>query len=724
MYRRARLGYQAGPRRATRAAVTKQKMGRSKKSARESGPGGEERLGDVIRWLVMLLVFAVPIFVYPPMVDMYDLAKVTLVRFAALALLILWALWLATCERVQWRRSTADFPLAMWLIVLTLATAFSGNPLLAFIGAFKRHEGLSTFIIYGLIFWVTVQFFSRYSQYVGMRFVLFMSANLISVYAILQRMGMPMTGSWGRGWDWLNFSSQKYELARSFATLGNPVFLAVFVAFVLPLALAAFLQKGSLQAKVFYGTTTLLSGTALTFTYSRGGWAGGLVGLVVLAVLMRRHLRSRLKEIAVLAVIALAAIAFVSWAPIPRAGSAESIVTRALSSFDENTGSSATRLQMWKSTAGLIKDNPLGIGAELFKATYPRYRPIALVRLEGEMSLPDRPHNELLYVASISGVLGLMAYLWFLCVVWWQAGRWLKVRNQESRMAVAGLLAATVSYSTATLFSFSMITATPIFYVFMAMLLLMTSDNADARRVTLEIGGAGKVAMAALVGVAILVGGLGAYFASRIASADSYYNQGTGMEAYGDTSQAVTSFSEAVRLNPWQNTYRISLGGNLAIKGKSGGDAQSLEQAIQVFEEGVAFDPLDEDIWANLGDAQKAYATNFNQVQMFAEAEESLKRAIEIDPWFSAPNRGLGEIRLRQGRNDEALRYFEAASRINPTDADTIFFMGVAYDALGEKPAAIAAMKRVLKMNPNHQQASDALDKLVPAAGGERKTGN
>ncbi len=689
----------------------------AKKKRKTAPPPKSLRFEDeVIGWLILLIVLLVPTLVYPPMLDMYDLAKATTVRILVISLLFFWWLRVSFGERATLRRGVGDAPLAAFLTILGATVVTSVVPIISLVGAFKRHEGWTTFLAYGVIYFTTVNFVRRYSDLKRILFVTFVASNLAAIYAVLQRTGIPYSSSWGRGWDWLAFSADKYELVRAFSSLGNPVFLASYMAMILPLALAAYFSARGLADQAFAAVTGLLALAALIFTYSRGGWWGALAGVIVLLVMAAPAIARRWKALAV----AVALIVLLGWlidlAPIQRQGVGSSVIERAVSSVKLGEGSTATRAEMWKSTFNVIKARPLtGFGLEVFKEVYPRYRTERLVRLEGEMSLPDRPHNEALYLAATGGIFALLAYLWFLFAVWGRAFQWLRrSESQEQKLVVGGLIAATVAVEAAAQASFSMITVTPVFFVMMGLLAVTAPPRGGRQEVSFRLPGLDSegARYAALAGVTVLLLALGV-FSWRLGVADVYYNAGVNAESMGQLPTALVGYSEAVSLNPWQNMYRLNLGASLQRQAQASRDRGIADQALQVYRDGVAMDPLDEDTWANMGDAYRNYAAQWNDPAKLDNAIAAYRQAIRIDPWFAAPNEGAGAIWIQRNRPAEAIPYLRAAVRVDPKRTESFYLLGLSYEVGNRVEEARAAFRKVLELDPKHSGARKELAKLT-----------
>ena len=93
-----------------------------------------------------------------------------------------------------------------------------------------------------------------------------------------------------------------------------------------------------------------------------------------------------------------------------------------------------------------------------------------------------------------------------------------------------------------------------------------------------------------------------------------------------------------------------------------------------------------------------------------ARVREAVMRSrLERDPesWFA--HNLLGASLRSQGRIDEAIQHFEAATRLNPAYAGTSYNLGNAYQAKGDTELAIKHYRHALQLDPDHGQAHNNL---------------
>src|SRR5207302_10955048 len=104
----------------------------------------------------------------------------------------------------------------------------------AIFGTYFRWEGLLTIVTYALLFWVTVQLLADEADTRGLTWSLLISGFFIGAVAVLQ----SAFGLLGGG-----YFSGSNGVIRADATLANPDFTGIFVAMLLPIAVAKIVSR-------------------------------------------------------------------------------------------------------------------------------------------------------------------------------------------------------------------------------------------------------------------------------------------------------------------------------------------------------------------------------------------------------------------------------------------------------------------------------------------------
>ncbi|MCL7455317.1 MAG: O-antigen ligase family protein, partial [Anaerolineae bacterium] len=214
---------------------------------------------------------------------------------------------------------------------------------------------------------------------------------------------------------------------------GSPNNLALYLGRVLPLTLAAAgWMTGQQRRRWLYALGALIIGAALFLTYSRGAWLVGVpASLLFLGVVRGRRV----------AAIAVAALVLVGAILLLVAG-----VGRLTSLLDASQGTTFFRLQLWRSSWGMIRDHPvLGVGLDNFLYFYRSHYVLPTAWEEFNLS---HPHNLVLDAWLRLGLPGLVTMAWLL-LAFFRRGWHLYQRLPETseRLLVLGLLAGMVNFA-------------------------------------------------------------------------------------------------------------------------------------------------------------------------------------------------------------------------------------------------------------------------------------
>ena len=93
-------------------------------------------------------------------------------------------------------------------------------------------------------------------------------------------------------------------------------------------------------------------------------------------------------------------------------------------------------------------------------------------------------------------------------------------------------------------------------------------------------------------------------------------------------------------------------------------------------------------------------------------AEQSFREALGISPRRADAQKGLAESMLAQDRPDEAITWFEFATRQSPGDANAWDGLGRAYAAAGRRDEAATAFARAHEIDPSREELATEIEDL------------
>lgn len=668
-----------------------------------------ERYDKAIAYGLMGLIFLLPLLVSPINHDFYNLPKAVFLHVTTLALLMVWVAKVVHTGNLEIERNPLDIPLLAFALVVLVGTIFSVNPEMSIFGQYRRYEGLPLILNCTFLFWLSFYYLRNEDLILRAMNAFALSALPVSLYGIAQYFGF----------EFLHVASQPFGGARSFSTLGNPVFLAAFLGMSLPLTGYAFIRSGGGPYRWLLGMAAISSFVCLLISYARSGWLGFLGALVFLAYEGRISFRPYRRQILALSAVALILILvgglFMGALREVLSRTYERVVT-----LPTQTGM-GTRISIWQSTLEMIADRPvLGYGPEVFMEVFPPYRKMSFIRLEGEEAMPDRAHNDLLQVTANFGLVGLISYLWILFAFGLVARKVLRcARGSVFHGAVTALLAACIAYLVQIQFQPGMVGVTPLFWVLMGITVScgrLVSARGPWLKASLGLpqGSFSRLAQGLLLGLALV----GALFLSsymyRILRADIAMYRGAEFESVGALDRAIWEFRRAVELDPHHNLQRLHRGAAYVKKAKLNQDRFWADKAISVYREAIARDELDADAHLNYGDALFYYETIWDENKL-AEAEAIYKKALELNPYFATAHQHLGRLYLRKGEFEKSVFHEKRALFIDPENISAAFELGQAYRRLGECEKAIQTFEKTVELSYSLSKAHPGLSSAFVA---------
>ncbi len=407
------------------------RMGRGKS---RRGPGGVKALPPwpgmvAIAWgllaaAVPMALASVPLYFNPRTERVFEPDKLAwLVWLALLAAWALTVLALGTPVSVsRAARAVRGVPALTWLVALTvgllvLATVASPVPVVSLWGAYRRGHGLIVQVSYIVLALGLAMSLRLPGAVARLRYALLLPALPVSLYALLQRLGIDSI-------PWRIYGTSTLE--RPFGPMGNPIFLGAYLAMIVPLAMADLLEDqsaarpGPRRRQLFDLAVVGLATLALLASASRGPLLGLGIGVVLLALLWSAVTARRRLALAIvlLAASAAAALALV--------GQARPEGHRFLAALSPTSRTAQERILVWQALADLAVAEPerawLGYGLQNMAYVVGPHVPDELVRLAPRQTF-DSAHNLIWEWWLAAGILGVVAILLLYGGAFWMGMR-------------------------------------------------------------------------------------------------------------------------------------------------------------------------------------------------------------------------------------------------------------------------------------------------------------
>ncbi len=471
----------------------------------------------------------------------------------------------------------------------------------------------------------------------------------------------------------------------------------------IPFGLLAVLLDPSRLRKILWSIATTSMVLFLVYTRTRGAWIG-LGGAILLACVylgfnrpLRENLAGRfglqLRSRALFLGVSVTLIVLIGGALLPARTS-----KRVYQRFDERKSSPAVaaasllapgsdrgRLTMWKHTIEIIADHPLaGVGLDNWEFVYPRYDRGDKITGASE---PVRPHNDVLWIGSELGLIGLALYLWLLFTAFRNVHRLLQRGSEEAQTTVLACGVALVALLGHSCFSFLRERPAPsvLFWLSLGIIGLLSAQRTSPR------GHSGFRAAVPALGLLISLGAL--HLTWRHIHFDRYFHRAL---AYAE-SDAWTAVERETRLALRSGTFdhraRFLMARALQGQGRH-------VEAERAYLRAQLAHPNYAHTYYNLG---RVYETKRDWTRAIA----SYRHALEISPEYEKARIHLGNAYVSTGRLDEAVREFQqGASR---GSAEARGNLGVAYLQKGDLDRAIAELQEAIRLRPNYPEAHNNL---------------
>lgn len=688
-------------------------MGKKKKGSRQNNKQNIEKNFEdvsVTKTLIKAFTFGalfLPLVFFPPLYDIYDLSKITLLRLITIIITCLWVWHILSTQKIELPRTKMAFPALIFIVILLISTIFSVNPMQSIIGGIKRHEGFPTLFSYIMVFWLASTYF-RHREASKVETLIGVATIIVSIYGIAQRLE----------YDIINFQGSGYDITRAFASTGNPVFLGQYLALTTPFLIAQifFLDEVSTGRKVFRIIAAGLAIACSAFTYSRAGWIGIFVAVLIALPLMIKKILKNWKYFILIFAIVGIAITFVHSIPSATSGKTPgTFLERVDVKGAVEAGTGGTRLSMWRSSLRIIKEKPLiGYGLETFKGIFPRYRELILIKIEGEMSMPDRPHNEPLYHIYSFGILGYTAFLWILVAYLWKSIKYLLNKDSVYKSFVFAVLLAVIGYNVADFFSFSTGNSTPTYYLLLGFAFSLMGEKSRYIFLPKPSIQLKYVTISLVVLWAIVF----SWLSLRVPIADLNYNKARFDRAYSGQFKSAELLNKAreegetaIRLNPFQSLYRIELAQIYQDLATTTGDSSWVMKNYDLFNEGVEYDPRDQDSWINMASVLMGSNSNLS-TEGIDKTVNYLNEALKLDPYFTLANERLARIYMSQGRNDLAKPRLAKLLEVQPSSSFGLTALAKVYEIENRKEEAKNLYNTAIAVDPNNQEAKDGLSRI------------
>lgn len=233
---------------------------------------------------VLIISYLITLFFVPPLYfdihlySCFDISKVTAIYLLTLVIFATWLIRSAYLGKFEISIPPLIIllPTSAWLLITFISTILSINPWMAFVGTYKRYEGLLVLIAYFISFYAIITFISKERLYWLLLSIVLVAATT-SVYGVIQFLELDPL-------KWESFT--RY---RIIGTFGNPVFIAAYLSMAIFTSLSMYIfiaerkiLKGNKEVAslkrplllLFYGACLIFIYICFCFTNTRATFVG------------------------------------------------------------------------------------------------------------------------------------------------------------------------------------------------------------------------------------------------------------------------------------------------------------------------------------------------------------------------------------------------------------------------------------------------------------------
>jgi len=364
-------------------------------------------------------------------------------------------------------------PAFIFIVILGLAIIFSQSPYRSFWGSYSRKMGYLTWLHFFAFFLILFFNLKNNKQIKRILKAILFSSLVVIIYGLCQFLGF----------DFVNWYEPASRTFRIFSTIGQPNFLGSWLLLVIPI-IVLFLIRASKKFKKDKSIKQQIIGAlivslfflavfSLALTQSRGAWIGFFFSFFFFSIIY--NFLQKQKRLSLLLTILLLIIiiftVYMNFNPLSPKPSDSFLASRFKSLTNLRYSiTGQVRISDWKTALDLIKQKPiLGYGLETQSFNFVKYYEPESALVEKINIYADRAHNDFLDTLLISGVLGLVSYLFLIGSVFYFALK--NIFKNKSRLTILVLLTGLLGYLISLQFSFHVIPTAIYFWGYMAIIL-------------------------------------------------------------------------------------------------------------------------------------------------------------------------------------------------------------------------------------------------------------
>jgi putative inorganic carbon (HCO3(-)) transporter len=594
-------------------------------------------------------------------------------------------------------------------IITTSITNEFGTPF------YKDYGTLIVFFLLSLF--LTIIYFSPEKFIKKIIIIGISSAVVVALWGIPSHFGIDPTCLIFRG----NFTVSCWTDAfqpkvRIFSTIGQPAWLAAYLAILIPISLAIGLKNVKSGVKNFnsflyvirYPLYAILFFVGLLFTRTRSAFIGITLSLFIFLLLafFKRYASKTIVGIVLL--IFLLCTFFIgsgvsqldnfSFSSLKNKLISQPVAQKptevATAGELGGTDSGQIRLIVWRGAIEAWKHNPIfGTGVETFAFAYYLHRPVEHNLTSEWDYLYNKAHNEYLNYLTTTGAVGLGTYALMILVFLFLACKYLFRKNHQDSYSLILILGLTTGYITilvTNFFGFSVVPINIFFYLIPAFVFILAGKISESKVISFAIfketekkhltSYSLQTSQWISLFVVLVVSCYSLVVLLNFWLADVSYSKGYSLDRTGDYQTAYPYLFDAMTLRNNEPTYQDELSINNAILAAAYFQNKDATKAAQLANDAISY--------------SNTVLTNHPNNVVY---------------WKSRVRMFFALSQIEEAYTQLALKAIQQAKELAPTDAKVLYNLGLLYGQTGDIDKAIATFAETTRIKPDYRDAYYAL---------------
>ena len=646
-------------------------------------------ISKIIRGLYLSLFLITPLIFTFLNSELFELPKMYFVYFVTSIIVTLHLINWIRGQTSLFQKTFLDIPLILFLISQIICTFISIDIHTSIYGYYSRlNGGLLSTLSYLLLYWTLIPYLDEKLKSKIINFSLF-SGFLVSLFGIFEHFGIDK-----------NLWVQDVQ-SRVFSTLGQPNWLAAYLAILLPFSLYKLLESKTFIHKSYFILLTSSFYLCLLFTKSKSGIIASLISLSIFFIFDFFQNKNHRKFLILISSF-LIIFSLLIRNPIKDNTFSKKISTPTTSNISSLniTSSGDIRKIVWKGSLDLFKKFPiLGTGVETFAYSYYWTRPIEHNLTSEWDFLYNKAHNEYLNFLATTGLIGFLSYIFLIfSVLFYLIKNLFRNSTLEIRHLSLAILASYVSILITNIAGFSVVIVSLFFFLIPS--LINTSQNKIIKKHSLTF----------LIPIFIFIC---LFFSQKILSsyfADIFYARSESNNNQEQYQTAYKEISQSISFSPNEPIFLIqasSLAAKMAVITK---DQQYIDQAINFSNKALQISPANINFWKER--AQTYYYLATIDTKYFQDTVESMLQAIKLAPTDAKLYFSLGQFLESANLVNDSIPYYQKAIELKSNYDHAYFALAQIYFDQKKYDLAKENLLLDLKYAPTNTSAQELLKKL------------